>query len=93
MVHGTHSQERVVHSLVCGGRMGLHRALSERWNVGDGGREAHCWLGLMEKRRLNFKKANIQAYTNLAGEAKEEMIHGRGEPRGDDPLRLLFREG
>jgi hypothetical protein len=35
----------------------------------------------MERSRSNFEKVNLQAYIDLAGEATEEMIHGRGKRR------------
>jgi hypothetical protein len=47
----------------------------------------------MERTRLDFEKANLQAYKDLAGEGMEETILGSGEARGDNPLRLLFHEG
>jgi hypothetical protein len=37
------------------------------------------WLGLMERSRSDFEKANLQAYIDLAGEAMKEVIHGRGK--------------
>ena len=72
---------------------GAVESFAEKWNADDDGGEVRFWLGLMERRRLYFEKANLQAYIDLAGEAMEEMIHGRSEAGGDDPLQLLFCEG
>jgi hypothetical protein len=37
----------------------------------------------MERKRSDFEKANLQVYTDLADEAMEETIHGRGRRRGE----------
>ena len=49
-------------------------------------------LELMERRRLDFEKANLQAYIDPDGEAMEETIHGGGGGGGNQ-LRLLFFKG
>jgi hypothetical protein len=43
----------------------------------------------MEKNRSDFKKANLQAYTDSACEAMEEAFHGWEEAGEGDPLLLL----
>lgn len=68
----------MVHAPVHGDRKGLQRTSPETWNTSDDGGEARVWLELMERRRLDFGKANLQAYIDLADEAMEETIHGRG---------------
>jgi hypothetical protein len=60
---------------------------------GRGGGEARFWLGMMEKSRSDFEKANLQAYINPASKAMKEVIHVRGKAGEDDLLRLLFLEG
>ncbi|XP_059453365.1 uncharacterized protein LOC132183914 [Corylus avellana] len=69
--------------------MGPQRALLENWNTGDGGGEVRFWLEMMERRRSDFEKTNLQAYTDSASEAMEETIHGRGGAGGDDPFYLF----
>jgi hypothetical protein len=49
----------VVHKPARGGRMGPQRALPESWNANDNRGEAHFWMGLMERRRFDFEKANL----------------------------------
>ena len=59
-----------------GGRKGSQKTSLETWKTGDDGREVRVWLELMEGRRPDFEKANLQAYIDLADEAMEETVHG-----------------
>jgi hypothetical protein len=73
-----HTQERVFHTR-CSGQKGPWRASPESWNASENGGEVRFWLGLMERSRSDFEKANLQAYIDPAGEAMKEVIHGRGK--------------
>jgi hypothetical protein len=68
-----------------------HRELCRK--AGDDGGETRFWMGLIEKRISDFKKANLQTNIDTTGEVMEETIHGRGEVGREEPLRLLLCEG